>query len=132
MMQRSITSGRGVSAMCCLSRQGRLSCAKAFCWWFTTMMAAHTSGVSATSTLRRKRGRAVEEPVSATELIRAAERGDTAAIQRILATNVDINSRDERGRTAVMAATHARQVAAVRQLLEAGADVNIRDNRLDN
>ncbi len=65
-------------------------------------------------------------------LFRAAEQGDTAAIQRLLADGAPINAQDERGRTAVLIATHARQTDAVRTLIEAGADINIRDQRSDN
>lgn len=65
-------------------------------------------------------------------LFRAAEQGDTAAIQRLLADGAPINAQDEQGRTAVLIATHARQTDAVRTLIEAGADINIRDQRSDN
>lgn len=65
-------------------------------------------------------------------LLRAAEAGDTAAVLASLQAGAEINGRDERGRTAVMAATHANQVETVRALIEAGADINIRDDRLDN
>ncbi len=66
------------------------------------------------------------------KLIQAAERGDTATVLQLLATGAQINSRDQRGRTAVMAATHGNQVATVQALIAAGADINIQDNRLDN
>ncbi|MFN8006706.1 MAG: ankyrin repeat domain-containing protein [Terriglobia bacterium] len=66
------------------------------------------------------------------KLIRAAEQGDTAAVRKILASGGAINSRDARGRTAVMAATHGNHVATVKALIEAGADINLRDNMKDN
>ena len=65
-------------------------------------------------------------------LIGAAESGDPRAVLLLLAAGANINATDERGRTAVMAATHANQVETVRVLIEAGADINIRDDRLDN
>src|SRR5690242_5562168 len=65
-------------------------------------------------------------------LIDSAERGDTDGVLSALAGGAPINATDERGRTAVMAATHGNQVATVALLLASGADVNIRDNRLDN
>ena len=65
-------------------------------------------------------------------LISAAERGDTADIQRLLAEGADINAQDDRGRTPALAATHAGQTDAVRALIQAGADLNIRDGRNDN
>ena len=66
------------------------------------------------------------------QMIRAAEAGDTAAVRRLLDQGAEIDARDDRGRTAVMAATHGNQVETVRALIGAGADVDIRDNRLDN
>ena len=65
-------------------------------------------------------------------LIQAAENGDIATMQRLLVDGANINGQDDRGRTAVMAATHGRQVEAVRTLIDAGADINIRDHRSDN
>lgn len=44
----------------------------------------------------------------------------------------DINGRDDRGRTPIMAATHGNRVDTVRTLIQAGADINLRDNRSDN
>lgn len=66
------------------------------------------------------------------ELISAAERGDTAAVLRLLEAGANINGQDERGRTAVLAATHSRQTETVKALILAGADINLRDKRLDN
>ncbi len=66
------------------------------------------------------------------DLTAAAERGDTASVLQSLADGADINTRDTRGRTPVMAATHGDQVETVRALIRVGADINIRDNRLDN
>jgi ankyrin repeat protein len=65
-------------------------------------------------------------------LISAAERGDTAAALRLIADGADINAQDARGRTPVLAATHANRVETVRALIAAGADINIRDNLKDN
>src|SRR5262245_43385315 len=67
-----------------------------------------------------------------TQLIAAAERGDTATVRRLLQEGANVNTRDERGRTPVMAATHGDRVDTVAALIQAGADVNIRDHRLDN
>jgi len=66
------------------------------------------------------------------KLIQAAESGDIPAVLTLLQEGANINRTDERGRTAVMAATHANQVETVRALIDAGADINIRDNRMDN
>lgn len=66
------------------------------------------------------------------QLIRAAEAGDTPTVLSRLQAGTEINGRDDRGRTAIMAATYGNRVDTVRALLQAGADVNIRDNCLDN
>jgi ankyrin repeat protein len=60
-------------------------------------------------------------------LIDAADKGDTAAVARLIKAGADIRERDRRGRTALLAATHARSVEAARLLIEAGADVNAKD-----
>ena len=73
-----------------------------------------------------------EQQAINTQLIQAAEAGDTAVVLSLLQSGAEINARDERGRTAVMAATHANRVDTVRALIDAGADINIRDNRSDN
>lgn len=65
-------------------------------------------------------------------LISAAERGDTAEMQRLIDQGAPLDGQDDRGRTAAVAATHAQQTEAVRLLIEAGADINIRDQRSDN
>src|SRR5690606_4058652 len=44
----------------------------------------------------------------------------------------NINSTDELGRTAVVAATYNNQVDTVKALIQKGADINIRDNHLNN
>jgi ankyrin repeat protein len=66
------------------------------------------------------------------DLIASAERGDTASVRRLLQAGANINTRDGRGRTPVMAATHGNHVDTVAALIQAGADINIRDDRLDN
>lgn len=71
-------------------------------------------------------------PTEPLPLIEAAERGDTKQVLALIAAGADRNARDMRGRTAVLAATHARQTETVAALLKAGADVNLRDSMLDN
>ena len=65
-------------------------------------------------------------------IIQAAERGDTPAVLQLLQQGADINARDERGRTPVLAATHGNRVDTVRALIRAGADINLQDNLKDN
>jgi ankyrin repeat protein len=64
---------------------------------------------------------------AATTLRRAAETGDVRQLQSLLDRQVDINGRDDRGRTALMLATLAAQTDAVGVLLEHGADPNVPD-----
>ncbi|HEX5688691.1 MAG TPA: ankyrin repeat domain-containing protein [Roseiflexaceae bacterium] len=66
------------------------------------------------------------------QLHTAAERGDTTAVLNLLAAGAHVDAQDERGRTAVLAATHGHHADTVRALIEAGADINLRDNRNDN
>jgi ankyrin repeat protein len=66
------------------------------------------------------------------ELISAAERGDLRVLEQLIAVGADLNARDDRGRTAALAATHVGQIEAVRALAAAGADLNLRDQRQDN
>lgn len=66
-------------------------------------------------------------------LIDAAAAGDLAGLRALLETSeLDLNARDSRGRTALMAATYANQPAAVALLLQAGADVDLQDDMLNN
>ena len=66
-------------------------------------------------------------------LIDAAAAGDIDGLRALLETSEpDLNVRDARGRTALMAATYANQPAAVGLLLEAGADVDLQDDMLNN
>lgn len=74
----------------------------------------------------------MNDPVMNTQLMQAAEVGDTSVVRQLLAQGANINAQDDRGRTPVMAATHGNHVETVRVFIEAGADINIRDNRSDN
>ena len=67
------------------------------------------------------------------ELIDAATSGDLDGLRAMLETNeTDLNARDARGRTALMAATYANQPTSVALLLDAGADVDLQDDALNN
>jgi len=66
------------------------------------------------------------------DLVRAAERGDTEAVRRLLAQGAAIDAIDDQGRTAVMAATHGNHAGTVKALIDAGADLDIRDALKDN
>jgi ankyrin repeat protein len=70
---------------------------------------------------------AAQVPPSADEAARyrglhaAAHAGDVDAIERLLATNADVDARDDRGRTPLHVATHARRRAAIGVLAQGGA-----------
>jgi ankyrin repeat protein len=65
-------------------------------------------------------------------LIAAAERGDLAEVERLLAAGAGVAARDGRGRTALLAATHGDHPAVAARLIAAGADVNARDAMQDS
>jgi uncharacterized protein len=66
------------------------------------------------------------------QLIDAATRGEVAEVQAWLARGAQVGARDERGRTALMAATQANRVEAAALLVAAGSDVNAKDNLQDS
>lgn len=66
------------------------------------------------------------------QLVEAAGRGDLSAVESLLAAGLDVDERDARGRTAVMAATHGERADIVRVLIQAGANVDLQDERRDN
>lgn len=61
------------------------------------------------------------------DLREAARRGDLDAIRAALADGADIDSRDEKGWTALMWAASEARGDAVDLLLESGADPGVRD-----
>jgi uncharacterized protein len=64
-------------------------------------------------------------------LIDAAGRGDVVSAKALFMKGARIGARDDRGRTALMAATHANQVEVAAWLISAGSDVNAPDNMHD-
>ena len=64
-----------------------------------------------------------------TPLMRAATRGDVAAMRLMLGKKVDVNAKNGAGETALMFAATNGSADAVRFLLEHGADVRVRSKR---
>ena len=65
-------------------------------------------------------------------LIGAAGRGDLAAVERLIREGASVAARDNRGRTALLVATHGNHVPVARALIAAGADVNAKDDIQDS
>nr|WP_233567070.1 ankyrin repeat domain-containing protein [Cohnella endophytica] len=82
----------------------------------------------------QQHARLVDEDVSSMNesLVRAAANGDTNKVMQWIKDGADINTRDENGRTPILAATQGNKVDSVRALIEAGADINLQDDKLDN
>jgi ankyrin repeat protein len=62
----------------------------------------------------------------------AATQNQSEIVQQLLAAGMDIETRDPRGRTALLLATHHNAVETARILIESGADVNAMDNISDS
>src|SRR6185295_6445142 len=65
-------------------------------------------------------------------LIAAAGKGDGAGVERLIREGASVTARDNRGRTALLAATQGNHVSAARALIVAGADVNAKDDIEDS
>jgi ankyrin repeat protein len=60
-----------------------------------------------------------------TGLHAAAQRGDLAGIDKLVAARADLNARDGHGRTPLHVATFAKQRGAIQALAKAGADLHL-------
>jgi ankyrin repeat protein len=65
-------------------------------------------------------------------LVAAAERGDAAAVQRLIKEGVPIDTPDASGRTPLLIATVRDDTVIARLLIDAGADVNAQDRQRDS
>ena len=65
-------------------------------------------------------------------LIEAAGRGDIVAVRRAHARGASVEARDERGRTALVAAAYGNHLAVARFLITVGADVNAKDETVQS
>lgn len=73
------------------------------------------------------RNRALDRP-----LIRAARRGEPDRVRALLARGASVRARDDRGRTALVAAAYENNVRVAGVLVEAGADVNRKDDTVQS
>jgi len=62
-----------------------------------------------------------------TPLMHAAEDGDTASTERMIADGVNVNAQDQRGWTALMHVGMKGRATEAKALLAAGADHNVKD-----
>lgn len=65
-------------------------------------------------------------------LLTAAATGDAPAIRAELAAGTPVDTRNTKGETALLIATHQNHLDAARTLIEAGADVNAKDAIADS
>jgi Ankyrin repeats (3 copies) len=82
---------------------------------------------AATSASRAADGQSADSATDVVAFRRAAEAGDLATLEALLRKQIDVNSRDAAGRTALMLATQHGHVDAVAALLSHGADPNATD-----
>ncbi len=70
----------------------------------------------------------------------AAKKNDIVLLRQLISKEItnknkqklSLESRDEKGRTALLIATHHNAIEAAKLLIEAGADVNAKDNKQDS
>lgn len=72
------------------------------------------------------------DPVLGYQLILATDTGNIALATDLIAQGADIEVRDERQRTPLMAATQGNQIEIAGMLINAGADVNAKDDMQDS
>lgn len=76
--------------------------------------------------------RPTPDPELGYQLILAADQGDSTVVADLIARGADLEARDERLRTPLMAATQGNHIEVARLLIAAGADVNAKDDIQDS
>lgn len=71
-------------------------------------------------------------PIGAKTLIDHAKEGNLTEVQQLLAKGTHADTRDARGRTALLVATWANHPNVAKALIDAGADVNAKDQQQDS
>ena len=64
--------------------------------------------------------------------LEAVHRGDLERTIRLIDQGVDVDTRDDRGRTALLLAVHENHIDIAEALIQSGADINARDDIDDN
>lgn len=62
----------------------------------------------------------------------AAKENDTILLRQFIEQKFPLESRDDKGRTALLVATYHNSIAAAKLLIEAGANVNAKDHKQDS
>ncbi|MBG5898512.1 ankyrin repeat domain-containing protein [Providencia stuartii] len=93
-------------------------------WCLTTKWLAYMLGILSMSLILMAKSFA---QVDSSSLVTLAEKGDLSGVTQALKQGANIEQRDLRLRTPLMAATHANQIEVARFLIEQGANVNARD-----
>jgi ankyrin repeat protein len=93
----------------------------------TTSAAVIPSSTAPATSARPARSRALDQP-----LIRAARRGEADRVRDLLSRGASVRARDDRGRTALVAAAYENNVRVAGVLVEAGADVNHKDDTVQS
>lgn len=86
----------------------------------------------AISVLAGSSGALAQQADARRAFLEAAANGDAGTLARLIASGVPVDTRDGRGRTALLIATYRNAVAAAKILIKAGADVNAMDDRQDS
>ncbi len=66
------------------------------------------------------------------QLIAAVAQNDLSTVRQLVKQGVNVDSRDEQGRTALLVAVAGNHIDIAQFLIDSGADVNAQDNRLDS
>lgn len=66
------------------------------------------------------------------QLFLKTENKESEAVSKLIKEDIDINAKDQQGRTALMIATYNNDPITAKVLIDAGADVNIQDNLKNN
>ena len=93
-------------------------------WFLMAKRGIYSLGIFSISLILMAKGMANSNSEQLTIL---AEKGELSMLQKNLEQGADIEQRDSRLRTPLMAATHANQIDVARYLIEHGANVNAVD-----
>ena len=91
-------------------------------------LAAAIGAAAFTGTANAQVPPTTQEIAACSGLAAATQRGDVAAIERLIANNADVDARDGFGRTPMHIAAFAKQRNAIRALIKAGANPGLLEN----